>query len=43
MAEGGKLGIRKAQKAATRLRVVASARELFEGVGYEETTIRMIA
>ena len=34
---------RKAQKAATRQRVVAAARELFEGVGYEETTIRMIA
>jgi AcrR family transcriptional regulator len=43
MPEGGTLGIRKAQKAATRQRVVAAARELFEGVGYEETTIRMIA
>ena len=46
MAEGGILEAatgRKAQKAATRQRVVASARELFEGVGYEETTIRMIA
>lgn len=43
MAEGGTLGIRKAQKEATRQRVVAAARELFEGVGYEETTIRMIA
>lgn len=44
MPEGGApQGIRKAQKAATRSRVVAAARELFEGVGYEETTIRMIA
>lgn len=46
MAEGGVeevKGVRKAQKAATRQRVVAAARELFEGVGYEETTIRMIA
>ena len=44
MAEGGTpTGLRKAQKAATRQRVVAAARELFEGVGYEETTIRMIA
>ena len=46
MAEGGGeevKGVRKAQKAATRQRVVAAARELFEGVGYEETTIRMIA
>jgi AcrR family transcriptional regulator len=36
-------GIRKQQKEATRQRVVSSARQLFEGVGYEETTIRMIA
>lgn len=44
MAEGGTvLGVRKAQKQATRERVLAAARELFEGVGYEETTIRMIA
>jgi len=44
MAEGGTgLGIRKAQKLATRERVLSAARELFEGVGYEETTIRMIA
>ncbi len=44
MAEGGAPpGVRKAQKEATRQRVVAAARELFEGVGYEETTIRMIA
>ena len=47
MLEGGVLekpgANRKAQKAATRQRVVAAARELFEGVGYEETTIRMIA
>lgn len=45
MPEGGVAQgqIRKAQKAATRQRVVVAARELFEGVGYEETTIRMIA
>lgn len=45
MLEGGLAqgNSRKAQKAATRQRVVAAARELFEGVGYEETTIRMIA
>ena len=36
-------GVRKQQKEATRQRVVSAARELFEGVGYEETTIRMIA
>lgn len=36
-------GVRKQQKEATRQRVVSAARDLFEGVGYEETTIRMIA
>lgn len=36
-------GIREAQKQATRERVVEAARELFEEVGYEETTIRMVA
>ena len=36
-------GVRKQQKEATRQRVVSAARELFEGVGYEETTISMIA
>jgi len=43
MAEGGPLGLRQMQKLATRDRVVSAARDLFEGVGYEETTIRMIA
>ncbi|MBX7249419.1 MAG: TetR/AcrR family transcriptional regulator [Caulobacteraceae bacterium] len=43
MPEGGMQGVRKQQKEATRQRVVSAARELFEGVGYEETTIRMIA
>jgi len=44
VAEGGPgAGVRKAQKQATRERVLSAARELFEGVGYEETTIRMIA
>jgi len=43
LAEGGPLGLRQMQKLATRDRVVGAARELFEGVGYEETTIRMIA
>jgi AcrR family transcriptional regulator len=37
------MGVRKAQKQATRERVVDAARELFEDVGYEDTTIRMIA
>lgn len=37
------MGIRDEQKQATRERVVESARRLFEEVGYEETTIRMVA
>jgi AcrR family transcriptional regulator len=37
------LGVRELQKQATRDRVVQSARELFEEIGYEETTIRMVA
>jgi AcrR family transcriptional regulator len=37
------LGVREAQKQATRERVVEAARRLFEEVGYEETTIRMVA
>jgi AcrR family transcriptional regulator len=37
------LGIRDIQKQATREKVVDAARQLFEEVGYEETTIRMVA
>jgi len=36
-------GLRKSQKAATRQRVLSSARELFDSLGYEETTVREIA
>jgi len=36
-------GVRKSQKAATRERVLAAARELFDTFGYEETTVREIA
>jgi AcrR family transcriptional regulator len=37
------LGVREVQKQATRDKVVEAARDLFEEVGYEETTIRMVA
>ncbi len=37
------MGVREAQKQATRERVVEAARRLFEEIGYEETTIRMVA
>lgn len=37
------MGVREAQKRATREKVVEAARQLFEEIGYEETTIRMIA
>jgi AcrR family transcriptional regulator len=37
------LGVRDVQKQATRDKVVQAARELFDEVGYEETTIRMVA
>jgi AcrR family transcriptional regulator len=37
------LGVRHAQKAATREKVVGAARDLFHEIGYEETTIRAIA
>jgi AcrR family transcriptional regulator len=37
------LGVRQARKQATRERVLFSARTLFEEVGYEATTIRMVA
>ena len=35
--------MRQTQKAATRQRVIDAARELFETLGYEETTVRAIA
>jgi len=37
------LGIRQAQKQETRCRVLAAARELFNEVGYEGATIRLVA
>ena len=36
-------GVREQQKQATRARVMDAARDLFDRVGYEETTIRAIA
>jgi len=37
------LGVREDQKAATRAKVVTAARDLFNEIGYDETTIRAIA
>jgi AcrR family transcriptional regulator len=37
------VGVRDVQKQATRDRVVQAARDLFDEIGYEETTIRMVA
>ncbi len=37
------MGVRDVQKQATRDKVVQAARELFDEIGYEETTIRMVA
>jgi AcrR family transcriptional regulator len=37
------LGLHQARKQATRDRVLAAARDLFEQAGYEATTIRMVA
>ena len=37
------MGVREQQKQATRARVMDAARDLFDHVGYEETTIRAIA
>jgi len=37
------LNQRQTQKEATRRRVIEAARDLFETVGYEETTVREIA
>jgi AcrR family transcriptional regulator len=36
-------GVREASKQATRERVLSAARDLFDDIGYEEATIRMIA
>jgi len=36
-------GIRKARKQATRERVLAAARDLFDEIGFESSTIRLIA
>src|ERR1019366_9684001 len=40
---GPSLGARQERKQATRARVLAAARDLFDEIGYEETTIRMVA
>ena len=37
------MGIRQAQKQETRSRVLAAARDLFDEVGYEGATIRLVA
>ena len=37
------MGVRAANKQATRERVLAAARELFDSVGFEATTVRLIA
>lgn len=37
------MGLRETRKQATRARVLAAARDLFEEVGYEAATIRLIA
>jgi AcrR family transcriptional regulator len=37
------MGVRQDRKLATRERVLAAARDLFDELGYEETTIRMVA
>lgn len=37
------VGARQTQKQATRERVLSAARDLFQEIGYDETTIRMIA
>jgi AcrR family transcriptional regulator len=41
--EGTITGVREARKQATRRRVLDAARTLFEEVGYEEATVRLIA
>ena len=37
------MGIRQTRKQSTRERVLAAARDLFEEVGYDDATIRMVA
>lgn len=37
------MGIRESQKQATRSKVICAARDLFQEIGYDETTIRAIA
>ena len=37
------MGVRQSRKQATHERVLAAARDLFQEIGYEETTIRMVA
>ena len=37
------MGLRETRKQATRARVLAAARDLFEEIGYEAATIRLIA
>lgn len=37
------MGARQERKQATRARVLAAARDLFDEIGYEETTVRMLA
>ena len=37
------MGARQERKQATRARVLAAARDLFDEIGYEESTIRMVA
>src|ERR1700693_629539 len=40
---GVRLAARREETLATRARVLNAARDLFDEVGYEETTIRMVA
>jgi TetR/AcrR family transcriptional regulator, cholesterol catabolism regulator len=40
---GGVLGVRQSRKQATRERVLTAARALFQEIGYDDATIRMIA
>jgi TetR/AcrR family transcriptional regulator, cholesterol catabolism regulator len=40
---GGGVSVRRHQKQATRARVLEAARELFDSLGYESTTVRDIA
>lgn len=40
---GHRLGVRETQKLETRRKVLEAARDLFNEIGYEETTIRAVA